>query len=49
MLHHNVKKVQVKTKSFFVGTPPVSCAIAPAASTRIEAFTALLYVSRTVT
>jgi hypothetical protein len=49
MLHHKVKNAQSKTKIFFVGTPLTSCAIAPAASTRIVAFTAVLYVSRTVT
>jgi hypothetical protein len=41
MLHHKVKNAQDKTKSFFVGTPAASCAMGPATSTRIVAFTAV--------
>jgi hypothetical protein len=36
MLHHKVKNAQVKTRIFFVGTPPASCGIVPAASARID-------------
>jgi hypothetical protein len=35
MLHHKVENAQVKINSFFVGTPPPSCALVPAASARI--------------
>ena len=41
MLHHKVKNAQSNTKIFFVGTPLASCAMVPAASTRIVAFTAV--------
>jgi hypothetical protein len=41
MLHHKVKKAQINTRIFFVGTPLPSCAVVPAASTRIVASTAV--------
>ena len=41
MLHHKVKNAQINTKIFFVGTPLASCAVVPAASTRIVASTAV--------